>query len=302
MNKLFIAFLFFMSLLNVGHAAALPEKINVIIPYATGGVVDRQFRHLQEHFAKSGVNLVPVFKPGAEGLIAMKELSESPKDGTVISLTAGGVVSNAEFKLNKKVAEPLTVTGITIHSFIVNPKSKFNSLEKFEEALKNGDPEFNIGYHAVGNTFFINEYRERLGAKNDVTRVLYKGPAFSSTDVAGGHLHSAIVPLSVSEPLHKQGLVNIIAVKAPLRLKLDKSIVNLNSRWKDWEHPDGFMLVAPTGMSEPIKAALMKNLKEYFESKETIEFYERNYLGTVDFGPREAQKILDKTFKEVSKM
>lgn len=58
------------------------KDIQVIIPYAVGSGMGQVFRVLQQYGSRQGINLIPVFKPGAESMIALNDAT----DGTYMYL------------------------------------------------------------------------------------------------------------------------------------------------------------------------------------------------------------------------
>lgn len=280
---------------------ALPKTVQVILPYGAGGVADMQFRHLQHYFSERGTNLVGVYKPGANGIIAMQELTRSAKDGTVISLTAAGIVANAELQLKTTVADPLTITGITMHAIVTHPDSRYNTLASFEKALRSQDPDLNIGYHAVGNLLVMDQYFSRIGAMPGPTRVPYKTSVDSSTAVIGKHLQTAMIPLAVAMPLSKDGKLKILAVAGPRTVVPPKGVTSLSTRWSDWRHLDAFMLAAPTGWSAQTTEAWLSALETYFKDLHTKEFYNKEYLGSEVFGPPAARVMIVNARRDVER-
>ena len=291
----------FLLLFNLVSAVAntLPKSVQVIMPYGPGGSADMQFRHLQHYLVEKGVTLNPIYKPGANGIIAMQDLSRANKDGSVISITAGGIIANAEAQNKIKVAEPLTISGITLHALITNPNGRYKTLSSVETALKTDDVNFNIGYHAVGNLLIMDRYFGKLGVTSEVTKVPYKTSVDSSNAIMGGHLQSAFVPMAVAVPLAKEGKLTILAIAGPRSFKAPAGIVSFSARWSDWKPLDAFMIAAPPGWSTQTTEAWLSILEEYFKDSRTLEFYEKSYLALDTFGPEQAQRIVSNASKEV---
>ena len=298
MKKIAVVFLLLFDLISA-VASTLPKSVQVIMPYGAGGSPDMQFRHLQQYLIDRGVTLYPIYKPGANGIIAMQDLARANKDGSVISITAGGIIANAEAQNKIKVAEPLTITGVTLHALVTNPNGKYKTLSAVETALKTGDVNFNIGYHAVGNLLIMDRYFAKLGVTSEVTKVPYKTSVDSSNAIMGGHLQSAFVPMSVAVPLAKDGKLVILAVAGPRSFKAPQGVVSFSARWSDWKPLDAFMIAAPPGWSTQTTEAWLTVLEEYYKDSRTHEFYEKSYLAIDTFGPEQAQRIVSSALKEV---
>lgn len=298
MKKLAFIFLLLFNLISAG-ANTIPKSVQVILPYGPGGSADMQFRHLQQYLVDKGITLNPIYKPGANGIIAMQDLSRATKDGSVISLTAAGIIANAEVQHKTKVADPLTVSGITLHALITNPNGKYKTLSSVETALKTGDVNFNIGYHAVGNLLIMDRYFTKIGVTSEVTKVPYKTSVDSSNAIMGGHLQSAFVPMATAVPLAKEGKVLILAVAGPRSFKAPQGVVSFSARWSDWKPLDAFMFAAPPGWTTQTTEAWLSVLEEYYKDSRTHEFYEKSYLAIDTFGSEHAQRIVSNALKDV---
>lgn len=298
MKKITVVFFLLFNLINA-VAGTLPKFVQVIMPYGAGGAPDMQFRHLQQYLIDKSITINPIYKPGANGIIAMQDLAKANKDGSVISITAAGIIANAEVQNKIKVADPLTISGITLHALVTSPSGRYKTLSSVETALKTGDINFNIGYHAVGNLLIMDRYFAKLGVTSEVTKVPYKTSVESSTAIIGGHLQSAFVPMSVAVPLAKDGKLTILAVAGPRSFKAPAGVVSFSARWADWRPLDAFMIAAPPGWATHITEAWLSMLEEYFKDSRTIEFYEKSYLAIDTFGPEQAQRIISSASKEV---
>jgi putative tricarboxylic transport membrane protein len=298
MKKIVIVFALVFNLISA-VATTLPKSIQVIMPYGAGGSPDMQFRHLQQYLIDKGITLNPIYKPGANGIIAMRDLARANKDGSVISITAAGIIANAEAQDKIKVADPLTVSGITLHALVTNPNGRYKTLSLLETALKTGDINFNIGYHAVGNLLIMDRYFAKLGVTSEVTKVPYKTSVDSSTAVVGGHLQSAFIPMSVAVPLAKEGKLTILAVAGPKSFKAPLGVVGFATRWSDWKPLDAFMIAAPPGWDVKTTQAWLSILEEYYKDSRTLDFYEKSYLAIDTFGPEQAQRIVSSALKDV---
>jgi putative tricarboxylic transport membrane protein len=298
MKKIVIVFALLFNLVSA-VANMLPKNVQVILPYGPGGSADLQFRHLQQYLVDKGITANPIYKPGANGIIAMQDLSRANKDGSVISITAGGIIANAEIQNKTKVADPLTITGVTLHALITNPNGRYKTLNLLETALKTSDVNFNMGYHAVGNLLIMDRYFAKLGVTSEVTKVPYKTSVDSSTAIVGGHLQSAFVPMATASPLAKEGKVLILAVAGPRSFKAPQGVVSFSARWSDWRPLDAFMIAAPPGWDTKTTEAWLSILEEYYRDSRTHEFYEKSYLSIDTFGPDQAQRIVSSALKEV---
>jgi tripartite-type tricarboxylate transporter receptor subunit TctC len=279
----------------------LPRNIQLVLSYGPGGVVDNQYRHFQQFLQNKGIQLNGIYKPGADGVLAMNDVLKMPKDGSALVLTAAGMIASSEHKLGKPVAEPLTITGVTVHTFITHPTGRYATFQHFETAIRNNDPKLEIGYHAVGNVMLMNQYFSKINVDPGPLRVPFKTPKDVTVAVIGGHVQSGIVPMALAIPLATEGKVSIVAMAGPPGVKVPRSITNLSQRWPEWKHPDGFVFAAPLGWSQETTDMWLAVLKDYLKDPETVEFYEKNFLGLEPFGPKRANTLLENARQGIKK-
>lgn len=280
---------------------SLPQTVQVIMPYGPGGAGDLQVRHFQQYLNSKGIAIVQNYKPGGDGVIAMQELSRADRNGSVISFTSAGFIANAEVKLSSEIAAPISIASITLNAFITHPNSKYASLREFEHAIKTNDHKLDIGYHAIGNLTLMNEYFVRINKDNTVLRIPFKTPVQSSTAVAGGHVQTAVVPMSVAIALAESNQITIICVAGPTSFKLPGHIVNVSKNWPDWKHADGFLWALPARTPPDVVDRWVAVIKEYQSDPQTVDFLTRNFLGTELAGPGPAAKLINRAHQHLKK-
>lgn len=272
--------------------AEFPKQVEFVIPYPPGGVVDNSFRHLQKYMSDRGIIVVPSYKPGANGTIAHQDLSRMAKDGSAMSITAGGIVAAAERRAGKKLAEPITITGVTLHALVTYPGSNYETFAEFETALNAGDKGISIGWHAIGHLMIFNQLFTKLHTTVKPLTVPFKSPSESANAVIGKHISMAFIPMGVAEPLVTSGKLKLVVVTGPTSLILPKSTINITKRIPTWQANDAFMIAGPAGMDQFAIDAWVTLLKEYMNLKETREFYRNSYLSIGEAGPKPAADLI----------
>ena len=100
-------------------------ETKVIMPFGQGGGVELSLKHIEKYLNERNITFISIYKPGAEGLIGLQELSKSPKDGSVIGYTTIGSVSNAiKSDLN---FEYITATRKFTSVLVTNPKTNIKN-------------------------------------------------------------------------------------------------------------------------------------------------------------------------------
>jgi tripartite-type tricarboxylate transporter receptor subunit TctC len=272
----------------------IPKTVQYIIPYGPGGIADLQFRHFEQYLATKGVRLIGIYRAGGNSSIAAQELMSSPKDGSVIMLNSTSNSWLAEQRLGKKVIDPITTTGGNANMVITYTGSKYEKYDDFIKALKAGDPDIKIGWHAVANLLNIQQLAEKVGAPMPLT-VPYKTSTDSSREVAGKHLSVAFVPVTTARPLIEAGLVKVIFGFSPGDTDfLPADMVDIKDRIPSWRHGELFFVGLPPGTDERVFKAWSAIFKEYLNSKETDEAFKKNAFARDIGGPEYVNDVISK--------
>lgn len=282
--------------------AEVPKKIELIVPYGPGGASDQAARHFQTWLASKNYVVSVVNKAGAQGTIAMQDLAMSPKDGSVISFTAAGVIVIAEQRAGKKLVEPLTVTGTTVHAIVSYPTGKYNSYSLFEQGLKTGADDLMFGWFAVGNLSILNQIQKNVKSTKDITRVPFKTSADTAHNIMNNSIPIGMIPMAVAKPLIDSNKLKLVIAVAPKEYQLPKEFPSIIQKFPNWKHQDGFIAALPYGVDERIEQSWMILLKEYFEQKETHRFYDDIYLAKAPFGKKHVLELINNAEESIKKL
>jgi tripartite-type tricarboxylate transporter receptor subunit TctC len=202
----------------LGAAAALtlvsaqaqhyPSKtINLIVPYPAGGPSDFFARKLQpDAAARLGQTMIIENIGGAGGAIGMSKLVNTPADGYTLSagspmelvlapLAIQGVKYKSEdFKL---VAQFTTTSTILAVRNSLNVKTVDELLAL---ARKNADKPLSYGSVGPGSLYHLIGEKFSQVTKLQMLHVPYKGIAPLITDLMGGQIDMAFLPLGGSIP------------------------------------------------------------------------------------------------------
>jgi tripartite-type tricarboxylate transporter receptor subunit TctC len=279
---------------------ATSKTVNVVIPFAPGGGVDQSFRHLQKYALERGITLVAVYRPGADGLIAMRELSNMPKDGFNISVTTAGVLAYQELKDTDKCCT--TITGIrdSIGAFVVHPNSPIKTLDDLEKAVKQGD-DIKFGYGAPGQRMVLDQFFEFAKPSKAPLMVPYKGGGPVINDLLAGHIDAAQVPMVIVKSHIDAGKLRLIATT---RAKIDgyASVPMVEDKYSKWKELDGFAVVTPAGADPEAVKFWTAFLKEYTGSKQVQQDFAKDFTISAPFGTKSISDTVTASKARLAKM
>ncbi len=194
--------------LTLAQAQGFPSKtISLIVPYPAGGPSDFFARKLQpEAAAKLGQTMIIENIGGAGGAIGMNKLITAPADGHTLSagspmelILAPMAIQGVKYKPEdfKLVAQFATTNTILAVRNSLNVKTVDELL-----ALARKNPGTPLSYGSVGPGSLYHLIGEKFSqlSKVEMLHVPYKGIAPLLSDLMGGQVDMAFLPMAGSIP------------------------------------------------------------------------------------------------------
>jgi tripartite-type tricarboxylate transporter receptor subunit TctC len=196
------------SALSTAMAQTYPTKtINLIVPYPAGGPSDFFARKVQpEAAAKLGQTMIIENIGGAGGAIGMSKLVNAPADGYTLSagspmelVLAPMAIQGVKYKSEdfKLVAQFTTTHTILAVRNSLNVKTVDELLAL---ARKNADKPLSYGSVGPGSLYHLIGEKFSQVTKLQMLHVPYKGIAPLLSDLMGGQIDMAFLPLGGSIP------------------------------------------------------------------------------------------------------
>ena len=209
------------------HAQGYPARpITLVVPYTPGTGIDIIARTLGPRITQrwgQPVVVVVENKPGASGNIGADLVAKAKPDGYTLMVTVNTfVITPALFKNlpYDPVADFATVGKVATGNvaLVVNPAAlSARTLEALKTAALSQPGKFS--YSSPGNGtpqhLAMELLKQRLGV--DLLHVPYKGAAGALTDLLGGQVQLAVLPVHTALPHFKAGKLAVIAVSGERR-------------------------------------------------------------------------------------
>lgn len=291
MKNLKLIFFLFVININLSFAFDINSKtINFINPFPPGGGVDRVFRPLEKYSLDKKINFVTIYKPGADGIIAMNELTKMPNDGYTIAIVTAGVI--AEYELTYPNSKFTIITGIndTIGAFVVRPNIGINNIKDLEKALQQGN-DIKFGYGAPAQKILLQQFFKLSKLKQEPMLVPYKGGLQAVNAVLGDQIDVVRVPFILVKPFIDSGQLKLLAVT---RKKIKGySAPTIESVYPTWQEIDGYGVIAPPNVDTTTVKVWSDYLESYLETKSVREEFEKDYIVGLPFGEKNFRQIID---------
>lgn len=261
------------------------KPINVIIPFSPGGSVDAAFVHLQKYAAERKITLVPVFNPGAEGIIGTRNLVKSATDGYTIGITLAAVLGLYEYENKSLNLTVLTGLRNNIMVMVSNPAKFSHSLSTIDTIVKD-NTSINFGYGSPSHKVIYEQYFKFADAKKGQTMVPYKGGAKVISDLIGGHVDIGILPLTLIKQQIDAKSLTLVAIAVNTDYAEYKDVPRLGKIYSGWKNFDGVIAVAPDNLNMDAKVFWDKFLHGYLNDKRVQREFLEDSTTAMKFGPQ----------------
>jgi tripartite-type tricarboxylate transporter receptor subunit TctC len=196
------------------QAQTYPDRpIQIVIPGAPGDALDIAGRLIIEELAKEiKVPVIPINKPGGGASVGTDFVAKSKKDGyTLLYANTSGAIYSPAFNPQEVPYDPVRdLEPLGLHVYFpdvisVQAEAPWKNFKEIIEYTKKNPEKFRCGTLGVGsiNHFRLEILKSLTGA--DITMVPFKGAMPAVTALLGGHIESAFVAVTLSEPHYKSG-------------------------------------------------------------------------------------------------
>lgn len=205
---------------------AFPAKpIRVIVPYPAGGVVDLYARAVTEQLAKRWSQPIIIdARPGASSNVGTVAVAQSEPDGYTWLMAGPGLTANPWLFKNvgwdpAKDFVGVGVAGTAPQVLVVGEKHPARSVRDLIALAKQKPGTVTAGTMNGSSSHFVLEALKQA-ADVDLLLVPYKGAPPIVSDVVGGTVQAASLPLAVVLPMVQVGRLRILAIAASTRSPL----------------------------------------------------------------------------------
>lgn len=270
--------------------------LSVVIPFAPGGGVDIAFRHLQRYADQRKITLIPVYKPGAEGSIAMSELETG--DRKTVGLATSGVVAYYRLKEPNNSLTILTGIRTSVMAMVTSSNNNIKTLEDLNKQVAL-NTETNFGYGAPTQHMIINQYLARVGAVSGQNVVPYKGAGPVIKDLIGNHIDVAVVPLSVAITQIESDKLTLLAIASGTSdLYSAPVLAKIFTNWRDF---DGMLVVTSKNTDSDVVKFWEQFLQEYLNDVSVQKEVAQDHSVSMQYGTTVIESIVSNNIEQMRK-
>ncbi len=211
-----------------GSAAAqdrYPSKpVRIIVPFPAAGVTDLAARQVAQRLSETWSQPVVVDnRPGAGGTIGSEAGARAAPDGYTLTMGSVSTHAIAPSLYAKPGYDPLkdfagiTEIAQTPNVLVVNAALPVKTLKDLVALAKQRPAELTYGSNGNGtNNHLAGEMLQAVTGIR-LQHVPYKGSAFATNDLLGGHISMMFDVVLTALPMVKAGKLRALAVAAPVR-------------------------------------------------------------------------------------
>ncbi|PZQ78113.1 MAG: tripartite tricarboxylate transporter substrate binding protein [Variovorax paradoxus] len=264
------------------------RPVRIVVPFAAGNTLDTALRQVAEVFVRNtGQPLIIDAKPGGGGIIAAQSVSKASPDGYTLLLASTSMLTVNPHTFDKLPYDPeksyAPVTNFLGSSMVmaVNNKVPANDIKEFVAWAREHPGTVSFASFTAGNSSHFAGVLLNQRAGIDMIHVPFNGTPPAVSNLIGGQVDAAFLPLLAVKPHLDAGKVKVLAVTSPMRSPLMPDIATFNEQgYPDLEIYVWASVMAPSGTPDRIIGRLNDEFVRALKSDEVREKWR-----TMDFEP-----------------
>jgi len=223
--RLFTTLLFIILACLVSTANAqdtYPGKpLRLVVPLPPGGPTDFLARTVAKNLSVALSQPVVVDnKPGADGVIAAREVIAAPADGYTLLFATGSMPATPllskppSFNWQDGLAAVGKVGRISF-CLVVHPDVPAKNVTEFVAYARAHPDQLNFASSTLGELMVASQFMQATGIR--MTRIPYKGGAQAMPDLLSGRVQVMFGPVTLVQANAKNGAVRVLATLLPQR-------------------------------------------------------------------------------------
>jgi tripartite-type tricarboxylate transporter receptor subunit TctC len=207
-------------------AQTYPSRpIQMVVPYAPGGVVDFVGRTLGQRLSQQVAQPVVMDnRPGAGGIIGIEYTARSAPDGHTLVVMDPAIVINPS--LQEKVPydllkdlQTVSVIGSSPLVLVVHPAVPAASMNQLIDYARANPGKLNFVSAGIGTTPHMAGEMLKLRANASMQHVPYKGSGPAMADLVGGQVQMGFSSITAALPFMRDGKLRGLATTGPARFR-----------------------------------------------------------------------------------
>ena len=270
-----------LALLPAAHAQPYPARpVTVIVPFAAGGGVDATARLVMTKVGEILKQPVVIDNvAGAAGTIGADKAAKARPDGYTLLFAVASPLNVAPLVAPSAVRydtfkdfTPLATVAVGPFVLIGRPSLQAANAADLVKLIHQQPGKLNFGTDGVGTSLHVTAEMIRQRARLDIVHVPYKSGPQVLTDVAGGQVDLAVLPLTLAQPFIKDGKVRAYGVTTASRWPglPDVPALGETPELKGLDVESWLGLLGPANLPPAVSATLVQALEAAAKDPEVV--------------------------------
>ena len=256
-----------------------PDKpVRLVAPYPPGGQTDLVGRFLADRLtALLGQTVVVENKTGAQGIVGLEAVKNSPPDGyTFVYVNVSNISINPHVHAKLpydglRDFAPVSQIGLSVLAMVVPANLGPKTLAEFIAYTKANAGKVSFASFGTGSTSHIYGEMLKGSAGIDMTHVPYKGAGPATQDVVAGHAQMAIQDFAAVGPFVRSGRLIALAVTGPKRWPAFPDLQTFAEQGQPLDIAGWNGIMAPANTPKPIAARMSAEINKVIQSPDGRE-------------------------------
>lgn len=289
--------------------AADPQRLNIIVPYAAGGLSDTAARLCAKALAHGlGLTVVVENKPGANGVLGLQAIAQAPADGATIGFVPASLLTVNPLLYKDMRVDPLKdLTLLTLaltlpNVLVVHPSVPARTVNELIAYMKASPAELSYGSMGSGSSGHLNGELLLRSAAVELPHIPYKGSAPAMQDLMAGNIQLAFENLPVALPLIQSGKLRALGVTSNTPSPQAPDIPPIAQSIPGFEDNIWFGFVAPANLPAAQAARLHDHLLRAIRSDEVAKPLRERGATTINSTPEQFHKLVENDLEKWRKL
>lgn len=281
-------------------AAGSQAPLRLIVPFTPGTGIDLIARTVGPKLGERlGRAVIVDNRPGASGNIGTEAVVRAAPNGATLLVSVNTLVMNRSLYPNLpfdpvKDLVPVSLTSWGQLLLVTNPHTGFRTVGDLIAAAKRRPGRINYASPGVGTPHHLS--MELFKATNGIflTHIPYRGTAPFVTDLLGGQVDVAFLPIHVALPQIKAGKLVALAIGSAQRHALLPQVPTLEEAHAGKVNVDmWYGIFAPAGTSPELVTRLNHELKDILATPEIRTTFQTQGMDPATDTPEEFRHLVE---------
>lgn len=280
---------------GLGSASAQGRgPVQIVVPYAAGGITDTLARLMAESMRKSlGREVLVDNKPGAAALLATRHVQNADPDGNTLLFHNSGLVLLPMLKKDTKYDpvkdfDPVAMTGIGPNFLMVHESVPARTVPEFIAWAKAQPRAIECANSGINSGGHISAMLLEKLAGLRLLHIPYKGSAVVTTALITGEVKMQVSVTTESlNPYIKQGRVRVLAVATTERTRLAPELPTIGETVPGYAIDGWYGILAPANTPLDRREVIAASIKKALDEPLIKERFASLFMEPVYRGPKE---------------